>query len=75
MIMQDNDANSTSDNKLPPIEGELLTDEDLKHVSGGNKPFLENGVISLPTGKTVTPPDPAAAALLENFPFQNPPRP
>jgi hypothetical protein len=34
MIMQDNDTNSTPDNELPPIEGEL-TDEDLEHVSGG----------------------------------------
>ena len=29
--MQDNNTNSTSDNELPPIEGEL-TDEDLMRI-------------------------------------------
>jgi bacteriocin-like protein len=65
MIMQDNDTNSTSDNELPPIEGEL-TDEDLKHVSGGWGGPTVNAtecILFLPNEKFVDLPDTAAACL------------
>jgi hypothetical protein len=45
--MQDNKTNSTPDNDLPPIEGEL-TDEDLRQVSGGDGAIVQGNVVILP---------------------------